>query len=212
MHLKRKKDIFIVATCILVVLFASITGGVFSKYKETVTLSPVSLTVSGGHLADVFTLKEHNAVQNSDGTYSLGTSVVTANTYRVLPGLTVPKDPYFTIQGKSKIASYLFVEVVNSSSTDLSYTLNGNWMDLNLTGAKGGKVYVYTGGGNTAKILDQNFTTQQIFVLNNNQVTVSSVNKASLNVALSFHGYLAQVSLADTPSGVYTTCFGGGNS
>lgn len=201
-----------VVMCILVVAVAIAAGGVYSKYKETVTLDSVNLTVSSGKLADVFTLQEHKAVQNSNGTYSLGTAVVTSNNYRVLPGVALPKDPYITLTGKSKVASYLYLEIIdNANGTDLSYSLTDDWMDLNLTGDKGGKVYVYTGGKNTAALLKEDFSDEQLFILENNQITVSKANKSSLDVTISFYGYLAQASLADNARDVYTTCFGGGN-
>ena len=207
---KSRKTAVIV--CILLVAMAIATGGVFSKYKETVILDSVSLTVSSGKLADVFTLKEHKAIQNTNGTYSLGSDVVTSNTYHVLPGVALPKDPYFTITGKTKVASYLYVEVIDHSNrADLSYSLTGDWMDLDLVGAKGGKVYVYTGSGNTAALLNESFSADQLYILENNQITVSKANKSSLDVTISFFGYLAQASLADNARDVYTTCFGGGN-
>lgn len=212
MHYKQKNKISIIIVCILVVLVAVATGGVYSKYKQTLTLNPTSLTVSSGKLANVFTLQEHKAVQNSNGTYSLGTDIVLSNSYRVLPGVALPKDPYFTISGKSKVVSYLYVEVIdNSTGADLSYSLTDKWMDLNLIGEKGGKVYVYTDDGNSATLLKEDFSADKLFILQSNQITVNKANNPNLEVALSFYGYLAQASLANNAKDVYTTCFGGGN-
>lgn len=214
MHYKGNKKRVTLIVCILVVLVLALaTGGVFSKYKETVTLNSVNLEVSSGKLASVFSLQEHKAVQKSDGTYELGTDLVTSNSYRVLPGVALPKDPYFTLNKQTKIEAYLYVEVIdNLGSKGLSYSLTNDWKALGVKGAKGGDVYVYTGGANAAKKITKNFNESPVYILEDNEITVTKVNKSDLGtVNVSFYGYLAQADLADTAQAVYTQCFGGAN-
>ena len=208
---KRKNNkIWISAVCVLLAVFVITTGAVFAKYKQSVPLQG-SLTVSSGHLVDVFTLQEHKAVRNN-GIYILDDSqTVTSNAYQALPGVSIPKDPHFTLTGKSKVPAYLYVEVIDDFGTSgLEYSLTGDWFDLDLTGQNGGKVYVYTGGTGSAKLLDENFNVSTIYILQNNQVTVSKDSTFGFDVSLSFHGYLAQASQVLSAKTAYTTCFGGG--
>lgn len=213
MHFNRKNIVLTIIICILAVLLAA-TGGVLSKYKEAVTLDS-NVTVSSGKLASVFTLQEHMAVQNSDGTYSLDLSVdpVQNNSYKVLPGVALPKDPYFTITKKTDIEAYLYVEIIDGlAGTGLNYAVTTDWKDLGITSTKGGKVYVYTGGEANAKKLTDGFSENALYILQDDQITVTSENKSDLGeVTLSFHGYLAQASLANDATAVFTTCFGGTN-
>ena len=210
---RRNNRIWLSSLCVLLAAMVIVTGAVFAKYKQSVALKPVNLTVSSGHLAATFTLQEHLAVRQSNGIYTLhGTKTVASNTYSVTPGVAIPKNPHFTLTGKSKLPAYLYVEIIDGLGTSgLAYTVNNNWLDLNLTGKNGGKVYVYTGGGTTGKLLDETFNVSPIYILENNQVTVSNANTSYQNVTLTFHGYLAQASLANTPKEVYEHCFGGGN-
>lgn len=208
---KRKNNrIWISAVCVLLAVFVITTGTVYAKYKESVPLQG-TLTVSAGQLANVFTLQEHKAVR-SNGTYTLdNTQTVTSNTYQALPGVAIPKDPHFTLSNKSKVPAYLYVEVIdNLGASGLSYGLTSDWLDIDITGQSGGKVYVYTGGTGSAKLLDENFNVSTIYILQNNQVTVSKESTSGFNVSLSFHGYLAQASAGTDAKTAFINCFGGG--
>mgnify|MGYP003291961946 CR=1 FL=1 len=216
MHYKgNKKRVTLIVSILVVLILALATGGVFSKYKETVNLNSVNLEVSSGKLASVFSLQEHKAVQKSDGTYELGTEVVYSNSYRVLPGVAIPKDPYFTLNKQTKIEAYLYVEIINNlGSKGLSYSLTDDWVPLGLgvKGANGGDGHVYSGGTNAAKKITKDFNQNPIKILKDDQITVTNANKSSLGtVNVSFYGYLAQASLANTAKDVFTKCFGGGN-
>ena len=208
---KRKNNrIWISAVCVLLAVFVITTGAVFAKYKRSVPLQG-TLTVSAGQLANVFTLQEHKAVRNN-GIYILDdTQVVTSNTYQVLPGVAIPKDPHFKLSNKSKVPAYLYVEVIdNLGASGLSYSLTSDWLDIDITGQSGGKVYVYTGGTGSAKLLDENFNVSTIYILQYNQVTVGKGSTSGFNVSLSFHGYLAQASAGTDAKTAFINCFGGG--
>ena len=208
---KRKNNrIWISAVCVLLAVFVITTGAVFAKYKQSVPLQG-TLTVSAGQLANVFTLQEHKAVR-SNGTYTLdNTQTVTSNTYQALPGVAIPKDPHFTLSNKSKVPAYLYVEVIdNLGASCLSYSLASDWLDIDITGQSGGKVYVYTGGTGSAKLLDENFNVSTIYILQYNQVTVGKGSTSGFNVSLSFHGYLAQASAGTDAKTAFINCFGGG--
>lgn len=214
MHYKgNKKRVTLIVSILVVLILALATGGVFSKYKETVNLNSVNLQVSSGKLASVFSLQEHEAVQNADGTYKLGADLVTSNSYRVLPGVAIPKDPHFTLNKQTQLEAYLYVEIIdNLGSKGLSYILTNDWKALGVKGDNGGDVYVYSGGTNAAKKITKDFNESPVYILKDNKITVSSENKSDLGtVNVSFYGYLAQASLANTAKDVFTKCFGGGN-
>ena len=208
---KRKNNrIWIGTVCALLAVAMIATGTVYAKYKESVSLQG-TLTVSAGQLANVFTLQEHKAVR-SNGTYTLdNTQTVTSNTYQALPGVAIPKDPHFKLSNKSKVPAYLYVEVIdNLGASGLSYGLTSDWLDIDITGQSGGKVYVYTGGTGSAKLLDENFNVSTIYILQYNQVTVSKESTSGFNVSLSLHGYLAQASAGTDAKTAFINCFGGG--
>lgn len=210
---KRKNNrIWIGTVCALLAVAMIATGAVFAKYKQSVPLQG-SLTVSSGHLANVFTLQEHAVVRNSDGTYSPhGSDTGISNAYQVMPGVSLPKDPHFTLRNKSKVPAYLYVEIIDGiSGSGLSYDVTSDWLDLGLTGQNGGKVYVYTGGAGSAKLLDENFNVSTIYILKNNQITVSETSTSDFDGSLSFQGYLAQASAVISAETAYINCFGGGN-
>jgi hypothetical protein len=103
------------------------------------------------------------------------------------------------------------VEVIdNLGASGLSYGLTSDWLDIDITGQSGGKVYVYTGGTGSAKLLDENFNVSTIYILQYNQVTVGKGSTSGFNVSLSFHGYLAQASAGTDAKTAFINCFGGG--
>ncbi|MBR5786614.1 MAG: hypothetical protein IKY41_07970, partial [Clostridia bacterium] len=200
--------------CILVVLLAIATGGVFSKYQQSVVANEeVNIKVSSGVLASVFTLQEHKAIQTDDGNYHLDANIpVFENTYYVLPGVDLPKDPHFTILKETDVEAYLYVEIINNlgDNNGLSYEVTTDWKKLDIKGENNGDLYVYTGGEETAKAITKGFDTQDagLMILQDNKIAVDPVNKSSITeVSISFYGYLAQASRGNDASSVFTNCF-----
>ena len=64
--------------------------------------------------AENFELKEHKAVWQPDGTYTLGADYVTDQGYQFLPRNVLPKDPAVFVTGKTAVPSYLYIEVVEN--------------------------------------------------------------------------------------------------
>ena len=94
----------------------------------------------------------------------------------------------------------------NLGSKGLSYSLTDDWVALGVKGDNGGDVYVYS------KKITKDFNESPVYILEGNQITVTNANKSSLGeVNVSFYGYLAQASLANTAKDVFTQCFGGSN-
>lgn len=207
--MKKHKKTIIFSCLTIAVLVVLLTGGMFSKYKESVELGSANVTVTSAKLADKFTLQEHGVVRQEDGSYKIDEKeVVYSNSYTALPGDTLPKDPYITIEKDTKVEAYLYVEVISPQNSKISYTMDGHWKLLSgITGAKGGTVYVYTGTGTDALVLDEETGELTVNILEGEQVTVAKGSDFSQDVTLEFYGYLAQASAAGDATAVYRTCF-----
>lgn len=94
-----------------------------------------------------------------------------ANSYKMVPGNTINKDPKVTVVAGSE-KCYLFVKLEKSSNFDsfLTYTMAEGWTQL--TGVSG--VYY--------RVVDASSTNQEFGVLKDNQVSVEgTVTKADMN-------------------------------
>ena len=188
MHIgnKKVKPAVVLAVCaIAAAVGVLIMTGIQAKYMTSV---PLTGTVTfNAQLADNVTLQEHKALRNTDGSYYLGSETTDKNSYSVMPGVDIPKDPYFTITNKSSIDAYLYVEIVyveivDNSPNTVTYQLTNDWTNLNIQDRN---VYVYTGGfqGNP----------QNIPILENNMLYVSDqYNPVSSDFNLKFYGYMVQ--------------------
>lgn len=167
-----------------------------------------------------FFLKESQVAKQEDSNYDYvlvdGKQVeVDSNTYEVLPKTELPKDPYIRIVGKTSVAAYLYVEVVDGlAGSGVSYTMADCWVKLDgVKGNHGGQIYVYKYNNGTADTNIVNDTTnlEQIYILKDNTLTVGetvSIDKETnpTGINLSFYGYLAQATIG-TPAAAYAACF-----
>lgn len=137
-------------------------------------------------LAETFTLTETQAVRQNDGSYILSGEQVTQNSYTLMPGVDVPKDPKITITGKTTVPAYLYVEVLESKNfpATVTYSMATGWTDLEITGPHGGKVYVYD--------IVLNGTTPDIRILKNDTLKVSQNLPRGTTATMTFYGYMAQ--------------------
>ncbi len=200
--------VILIAAAILLLVGVVITANtVLGKY---VTEDHVvgTFTVSK-RLAASFKLQEHTAVQGADGSYTLDETLVTTNTYQLIPGLTIPKDPYISISGKTSIPAYIYVEVVNSSVVNtVDYDIDATkWTLLDgVTGPHDGAVYTYSAG------LVDNSTSGlgSIPILANNSFTLPPLPITGEREVLTFYGYLIEptsdsATAAETFTGTYST-------
>lgn len=129
---------------LILALLCGLAGGAYAKYVKKQTLES-SLTIKAN--LGTIDLLEHKATKKNDGSYVLDkTNEVRANTYQLLPGLDIPKDPFVRISGKTPIEAYVFVEVVDDlpANSGITYSLTADWTKLEgVTGSHGGTVYVY---------------------------------------------------------------------
>ena len=187
-----KKAGVLLAACLLVAALALLAiADLRAKYVTTVDLTgAVRFTAD---LAVDVTLLEHKAERNSDGSYKLHTTeTVATNTYVVMPGVDIPKDPTITITTKSAIPAYLYVEVVGEPPTGVSYDMDSCWEQLDPAAVSGRKVYVYKIGDSYDLPADSDIT---INIIKNKVITVSHTYDpaaATSNFNIKFYAYLIQ--------------------
>lgn len=147
MKKKRLKPRLLIGFSLIFLLAcALIMSGVLAKYKtERLIAGEVDYTNT---LAESFKLLDKPVVQQEDGSYKLDESAEAEPTdgfsYKLIPGITIPAAPYVEITGKTEIPAYLYLEVENTGSAAL--TFDSKWTEINVTGKRGGTVYVYDNG------------------------------------------------------------------
>ena len=206
-----KKKTLLTILAVMLVCCIAVTGTLavlFAKTSEPVvnTFTATSQLVTGE-----FTLKEHIAEQQKNGSYTLTekttNDTVKGNHYDVLPRTNLPKDPYITITEKTNAPAYLYVEVVGELPTGMHYNMASCWTELEgVTGNHNGVIYVYNNG---TPIDDKSTGLENIAIIDGNTITVDDVPGLAegQKVELSFYAYLGQASVG-TAAQAYTACFG----
>ena len=206
-----KKKTLLTILAVMLVCCIAVTGTLavlFAKTSEPVvnTFTATSQLVNGD-----FTLKEHIAEQQKNGSYTLTkettNNTVTGNHYDVLPRTDLPKDPYITITEKTNAPAYLYVEVVGKLPAGMHYDMADCWTKLDgVTGNHNGVIYVYNDG---TPIDEESTGLNNISIIKNDTITVDDVPGLTegQEVSLSFYAYLGQASVG-TAAEAYTACFG----
>lgn len=160
MSFRARFRLLIVLTLLLIALTTFAVG----KYITTIeNESTVSFTA---RLAKDVILQEHLAVRQPDGSYQLDEEVVKGNSYKLIPGLDIKKDPHIIIQDKTPIPAYLYIEVESTLDTPVTYEIDDSiWYEL--AGVPG--VYYYK------DTIDENFSENPIYILKDNQITVGQL-------------------------------------
>jgi hypothetical protein len=174
-----QKPKFLIPVLLLLVLLivGSVAGYAIGKYRSDVVLTGTVTTRT--QLVGGFRL---TASRSSDGS----TEITDAETAYLIPGAEV--DLSLTIEGKTEILSYLYVEITGKLDPSL---LTEDWTLLDgVTGKHGGAVYAY------AKVLDGSEADMNISILRKGMtMDANSEEPAS---PLSFCGYLLQITSENT--------------
>lgn len=222
-----KKDKLLIGAVLVVIVCLMFTIGTIA-YLSASTGKAVTNTfvaAGGGNIIDSvipdgknsdynFNLKESEASLNDTRTgYNLNTTKkVTENTYNdAIPGMVIAKDPKLSVNIANNISAYVFIEVVDTTNENLSYTITTDWVDLNITGNNGGKIYVYK---NTPVIGTVAYELQDIQILGNNSVKASSnlvdidSNSDGMQLGnINFYSYVSQSVGFDDATDAFETCF-----
>ena len=186
---KKKVILSICALVLVCVISVSGTLAYLTARSDSVTNT---FTAAGTKLAEEFTLDESRANPGkTPGAYELNEEErVQRNEYAVLPGTTVKKDPTIHITGRTDVPAYLYVEVLDRTKQGIEYSLFKHWEVLDgVMGLNGGTVYAYIGEP----------TDGDVYILNNNQVSVASNFESQGEIELTFYAYMAQASLGAAP-------------
>lgn len=222
----KKKTLTIAIALVLVVALA--VGATYAYLTATTKAVTNTFTAGGAVAANDLTLKEHVATPNTDGSYTLGATYLDegkGNSYVVLPGVNLPKDPTVTVE-KSTGTYYLFVTVEKGSgftgeNAPLSYTTASDWESMTISGndVANKELYVYsvTTDGTTTYIQSQSNTPVSHAILagivgdTSNTIKVSDGN-AALQLGdngseLKFTAYACQSAGFATPAAAWNGAF-----
>ncbi len=187
------KKKLLIALAIVLVVAMSVTG---TLAYLTANTGAVTNTFTVGKVFDEedsdthknFELLEHG-ITGKPGEYTLDLqSEVSGNEYTVMPGVNIPKDPFVRVNRPVGVDVYLFVEVVDGTSEQLTVTVDpAKWTKLaGVTGTHGGDVYTLASG----KLTEGN-TLEATYILANNEIAVA--NATIVNPGkVTFYGYLIQ--------------------
>lgn len=191
----KKKTLTIAIALVLVVALA--VGATYA-YLTAQTGEVKNTFVAGGAVdQSALELYEHKANQNKDGTYTLDTTKpTTANSYTVMPGVDLPKDPTVEVTAANG-PYYLFVKVTEGAHFNkdiFGYSIDdAAWKQLKDADSKDvAGVYVYTTDKTNAAILTGAVTAN---VLKDKVVTVAdadSITLADADCTLTFQAYACQ--------------------
>lgn len=157
----KKKTLTIAIALVLVVALA--VGATYAYLTAQTKAVTNTFTAGGAVAANDLTLKEHKVIPNTDGSYKLDNTYLgegEGNSYVVLPGVNLPKDPTVTVE-KSTGTYYLFVTVEKGSgfvgeNAPLSYKTASDWKSMAISGndVANKELYVYsvTSDGTTTYI------------------------------------------------------------
>lgn len=217
----RTRLIVLLLLALLLIGLISFAG---AKYVTTIT-HHATITFSAS-LAENVILQEHKAVRQTDGSYALVTqkyandfpddeysaeTFVHENSYTLIPGLDIPKDPKITILNKTPIKAFLFLEVVETVNEEaIVFQVDDNWWKKTDLKPKhdGGVVYYYSTDKTNAVVLDEKITNPlTVPILSQETIRVSQNVLSSLSKdaqVLTFHVYLIEkMSDTSTPEGAY---------
>ena len=202
-------------TALAVLILLTALTGVYAKYVIDQTLEEGKITIT----AELGTIQllEHKAIKKADGSYVLqgtdangqcdgtehdhldGSTEKPGNSYVLIPGLDIPKDPYVQITDKTPIEVYVYLIVTEDSITakNITYQLKDHWKPI----SDGSKVYVYSDANGAKKVTAD--TT--IPVLQDNTVYVSQdLSDLTGSVTLSFSACMKQYVTDKTAQEIYS--------
>ncbi|MBP5269334.1 MAG: hypothetical protein ILO42_00085 [Clostridia bacterium] len=197
---KQGKLTVLIIALSLVVVGATVAGVVSAKYIKQIRTDG-SITVSA-KLAESIEVKEHQATRNTDGTYTLGTSEVTSNSYMLMPGVDIPKDPFVRVTGYTGMPAYLFVKVESTLPDNVTFAPANGWTAL----PDNAGVYYRELGKNSVPA--QGALEIPVLAADNsgNTLTVSDkLVRPGQAYTLSFTAYIAQKVAGQTAAQAYQT-------
>ena len=156
-----------------------LVGGLYAKYTTSDSASDSARVAAG---LPTIELLEHEAELKS-GEYVLNGTEVAANVYeKVIPGVDIPKDSFVRLTGDSEVSYELYMKAEGTGiPSTVTYAIDTSvWAPV--SGQSG--VYKYTG---------EIISGQPIYILKDNQLTVSEHYVGSGGFSLAFSAWIEQV-------------------
>lgn len=135
--------------------------------------------------------------------YEFEIAETTGTSYTVTPLATITKDPKLST-GTFNTAGVVYLEVIVSNNEQtmlgvedqkvLNYAIGDDWEKLDITGARGGLLYVYKGASATNYVVAQGARVDSAVIIKNNTVTVNDYTEGevTVNPTFTFYGYAVQ--------------------
>lgn len=221
-----KKKIILAVVAIVLALTATFAGSLaFLTAKTNQDTSVVNTFTAASGILDpndpTFKIEENEVILSDDGSaYTLVDGELTqSNTYNeVIAGMTIAKNPMLTINLKTNISAYVFVEVVDTLDDAYTYELSSclgkdpleNSKGEKLVGANGGDIYLVTSVGDVKaeKITGkEGVELNAVELIKDNTIKVGNSIKDSDLGTLNFYAYACQSSGFETAAAAFDACF-----
>ena len=191
---QRKR--LLIAIVMLTAILVGLCGVAYAQYRQSITISDTgSLTIS----ADIGSIEvwEHVAQRQLDGSYVLDINHLTqGNSYLLMPGVDIPKDPFVKVTKNSTIDAYVFIEVTSNVPNTVTYALAGCWQPVEGYS----NVYVYCQDDKPVNVLE---SIEEIPVLQDNTIYVSQYYQGTGSCGLQVTAYLYQAAAGNGAAEVY---------
>lgn len=219
--MNKKKVLLVVLAMVLVCAMSVMTTmALLAERVGSVTNTFVASVVDPDGFVDAFDIKEYAATADAKGNYTLNTaSEVDANTYNVVPGISLPKDAFVKVSRTNETPAYLFIKVDNDMDASV-FTMNVDtavWGKLDgVTGNNGGDVYVLGTAANPTVL--GKVANGEYHIIENDVVKVANSNDLKIATGtadtIKFYAYICQATVAKTdgtntsdPAEVFGICF-----
>lgn len=209
-HGKPRGNKVLVIGLALLLVVGAVAGGTFAWFTDTEeAVNTFAVAELFSNPASQFTLWEHKAVdENEDGQYTLSDEEVKDNSYLILPGVNIPKDPTVDIV-ELKGNGYLYIKVMDSLAEGLSYEIDSTYWEP-LAGYAG--IWVYKGEYAENHVISADNNSKKTFtvpILKDNQIVVPQEYSSDVESTLTFNAYMAQASYnGSNAAEAWTNTFG----
>lgn len=233
----NKKRILLTVLAMVLVCVLSVAGtlALLTAHTDAVTNTFVAAAGSDNPFVDKdgFSIKEYKVGPDAAGNYNYvdeeGNKLaedaakieVAKNTYKVVPGVTLPKDAFVKLSRANETPAYLFIEVDNNLDTSVfSMSVDTTvWGKLDgVTGKNGGDIYVL-GTADAPTVLGTVTAADGVYhIIAGNKVTVANTNDLKITTStadtIKFYAYICQATVAkadgnntSNPAEVFNICF-----
>lgn len=164
---------------VLTMLITCLVSRTFARYTASEEAADAAHVAAGLPRLELW---EHEA-ELKDGEYVLNSTEVTSNKYeKVIPGVDIAKDPFVRLTGDSEVSYEVYVKVIEQDipADTVKYEIRDDWKPV--SGQDG--VYQYTGTITSGT---------PIYILKDNQLTVSEHYVGSNTFSLAFSAWIEQV-------------------